>query len=89
MKGIINVIGKDNIGIISNVCSFLAKNEINILEISQDIIGGYLNMIMIVDISKIDENFHIILKEIKKIGEEIGVEIKLQRADIFDSMHRI
>ncbi len=89
MKGIISVIGKDNIGIIAEVCGFLSKNEINILEISQHIVGGYFNMTMIVDISNVDNRFSQVIEGIQKVGQKIGVEIKLQRADIFDSMHRI
>lgn len=89
MKGIINVTGKDKVGIIATVCTFLAKNDMNILEISQDIAGGYLNMIMIVDISKVDSTFDSILKEVEQVGNEIQVQIRLQRVDIFDSMHRI
>ena len=89
MKGIIRVIGKDNIGIIAEVCNFLAKNNINILEISQDIIGGYFNMTMIVDISSVDDKFSQVIEDIEKIGQNIGVEIKVQRTDIFDCMHRI
>ncbi len=57
MKGIISVIGKDNIGIIAEVCGFLSKNEINILEISQHILDGYFNMTMVVDISNVDDKF--------------------------------
>ncbi len=89
MKGIISVIGKDNVGIIAEVCGFLAKNEINILEISQHILDGYFNMTMIVDISSVDDKFSQVIEGIEKVAQNIGVEIKLQRADIFDSMHRI
>ncbi len=89
MKGIISVIGKDNVGIIAEVCGFLAKNEINILEISQHILDGYFNMTMIVDISSVDDKFSQVIEDIEKVAKNIGVEIKLQRADIFDSMHRI
>ncbi|MBS5794701.1 MAG: ACT domain-containing protein [Lachnospirales bacterium] len=89
MKGIISVIGKDNVGIIAEVCGFLAKNEINILEISQHILDGYFNMTMIVDISSVDDKFSQVIEGIEKVAKNIGVEIKLQRADIFDSMHRI
>ena len=89
MKGIISVIGKDNVGIIAEVCGFLAKNEINILEISQHILDGYFNMTMIVDISSVDDKFSQVIEGIEKLAKNIGVEIKLQRADIFDSMHRI
>lgn len=89
MKGIITVIGKDKVGIIAEVCGFLAKNNINILEINQHILSGYFNMTMIVDISSVDNRFSKVIEDIEKIGQNIGVEIKLQRADIFDSMHRI
>lgn len=89
MKGIISVIGKDNIGIIANICSFLAENNINILEISQHIVGGYFNMTMIVDISKVDNRFSQVIEDIEQIGKKIGLEIKMQRTDIFDIMHRI
>lgn len=89
MKGIMSVIGKDNVGIIAEVCGFLAKNEINILEISQHILDGYFNMTMIVDISSVDDKFSQVIEGIEKVAKNIGVEIKLQRADIFDSMHRI
>lgn len=89
MKGIISVIGKDNVGIIAEVCGFLAKNEINILEISQHILDGYFNMTMIVDISSVDDKFSQVIEGIEKVAKNIGVEIKLQRADIFDIMHRI
>ena len=89
MKGIITVIGKDKVGIIAEVCGFLAKNNINILEISQHILSGYFNMTMIVDISSVDDKFSQVIEDIEKTGKNIGVEIKLQRADIFDSMHRI
>lgn len=89
MKGIISVIGKDNIGIIADICTFLSENKINILEISQHIVGGYFNMTMIVDISNVDDRFSQVIEGIEKVGKNIGVEIKLQRADIFDSMHRI
>ena len=89
MKGIITVIGKDKVGIIAEVCGFLAKNNINILEISQHILSGYFNMTMIVDISSVDDRFSQVIEDIEKTGKNIGVEIKLQRADIFDSMHRI
>ena len=89
MKGIITVIGKDKVGIIAEVCGFLAKNNINILEISQHILSGYFNMTMIVDISSVDDRFSQVIEDIEKTGQNIGVEIKLQRADIFDSMHII
>lgn len=89
MKGIITVIGKDQVGIIAKVCVYLADKKINILDISQTIVQGYFNMMMIVDISKSAQKIEDIVEEIKNLGIEIGVDIRLQREDIFNSMHRI
>lgn len=88
-KTIITVVGKDTVGIIARVCTYLAENEINILDISQTIVQGYFNMMMITDMEKTGKNFGDISDELEKLGEEIGVIIKCQREDIFKSMHRI
>lgn len=89
MKGIITVVGKDKVGIIAKVCSFLSEENINILDISQTIVQGYFNMMMIVEISEAKSEFNKIVDELSKLGMEIGVDIRLQHQDIFDNMHRI
>lgn len=89
MKGIITVIGKDRVGIIAKVCTYLADENINILDISQTIINGYFNMMMIVDVSKNSDKFQNVVEALKKLGKEIGVDIRLQSEEIFNSMHRI
>ncbi|MCR5734258.1 MAG: ACT domain-containing protein [Lachnospiraceae bacterium] len=88
-KIIITVVGKDTVGIIAKVCTYLAGNRINILDISQTIVSGYFNMMMIVDISGSVKPFNDISDELTQIGEEIGVVIRCQREEIFDNMHRI
>lgn len=89
-RAIITVVGKDTVGIIATVCTYLAENNINILDISQTIVQGYFNMMMIVDISAIKKAFGDIQNELTKLGEEkIGVQIKTQKEDIFDAMHRL
>ncbi|MFQ6791801.1 ACT domain-containing protein [Thomasclavelia sp.] len=88
-KGIITVVGKDQVGIIAKVCSFLAKKQINILDISQTIIQGYFNMMMIVELTSVIDEFSTVCDELDKLGQEIGVNIKLQHEDIFNKMHRI
>lgn len=88
-KGIITVVGKDQVGIIAKVCTYLADKQVNILDISQTIIQGYFNMMMIVELSAITEEFAVICEELEKMGEEIGVNIKLQHVEIFNKMHRI
>ena len=89
MKGIITVLGKDQVGIIAKVCIALADEGINILDISQTIVSGWFNMMMVVDLSTSCHKFEDIVKKLNLLGEEIGVQIKLQREDIFDGMHRI
>ena len=89
MKGIITVVGKDKVGIIAKVCTFLSEENINILDISQTIVQGYFNMMMIVDIKDAKSEFVEVVERIAKLGQEIGVDIRLQHQDIFDNMHRI
>ena len=88
-KCVITVVGKDTVGIIAKVCTYLAKTEINILDISQTIVSGYFNMMMIVDLSNSNTGFDDVNNELDKLGNEIGVVIKCQREEIFDMMHRI
>lgn len=88
-KTIITVVGKDGVGIIAKICTYLAENDINIEDISQTITGGFFNMMMITDMNKTSKQFAVISEELSTIGEEIGVIIKCQKEEIFDSMHRI
>ena len=88
-KTIITVVGKDTVGIIAKVCTYLAESGINILDISQTIVSGYFNMMMIVDMSKTAKEFNTVADDLETLGKEIGVVIKCQREEIFDSMHRV
>lgn len=88
-KTIITVVGKDTVGIIAKVCTYLAETKINILDISQTIVSDYFNMMMLVDMNGSVKAFGDVSDELAKLGEEIGVVIKCQREDIFDKMHRI
>ncbi len=88
-KCVITVVGKDTVGIIAKVCTYLADTGINILDISQTIVSGYFNMMMIVDLSNSTSGFDAVNNELDKLGNDIGVVIKCQREEIFDMMHRI
>ncbi|MDD6845646.1 MAG: ACT domain-containing protein [Clostridia bacterium] len=88
-KCVITVVGKDTVGIIAKVCTYLAETTINILDISQTIVSGYFNMMMIVDVAKSTKSYNEVVSDLEKLGEEIGVSIKCQREEIFDMMHRI
>lgn len=89
MKCVITVFGKDKVGIIAKTCAYLSEVNINILDISQTIVDGYFNMMMIVDITNVSKSMEIVDDEIKELGKDLGVIISMQHEDIFRSMHRI
>lgn len=89
MKGIITVVGEDKVGIIAEICTVLAERNVNILDISQTIIQGYFNMMMVVDITKLELEFNSLVDELKVIGDKKEVIVNLQHENIFKSMHRI
>ena len=86
-KVIITVVGKDTVGIIAKVCTYLSEGSVNVLDISQTIVSGYFNMMMIVDVSLSD--FDALSADLSALGGELGLQIRIQRSEIFDAMHRI
>ncbi len=88
-KVIITVVGKDTVGIIAKVCTYLSEGSVNVLDISQTIVSGYFNMMMIVDMANATASFAEISEQLDALGEEIGVTIKCQKEEIFEMMHRI
>ena len=88
-KTVITVVGKDTVGIIAKVCTYLAENNVNILDISQTIVQDYFNMMMIVGANNAEKKFGQLSDEMAELGEQIGVQIKMQSEDIFNIMHRI
>jgi ACT domain-containing protein len=89
MKVVVTVVGQDRVGIIATVSAVLAENQINIVNINQNIVDGFFNMVLIADMA----NANIQLKDLQHIlqqkGEELGLQIKAQHEDIFRIMHRI
>ena len=83
------MVGKDTVGIIARVCTYLADNGINILDISQTIVQEFFNMMMIVNLTKATKNFDTLSNELQAVGNEKGVQAKIQLEDIFDKMYRI
>lgn len=88
-KIIITIVGKDRVGIVAKTCSYLADNQMNILDITQTILQDYFNMMMIVDVNQSPKPFGDMVKELDELGAEIGVKIRCQHEDIFTKMHRI
>ena len=88
-KCIITVVGKDKVGIIAGVCQYLSDISVNILNISQTIVDGYFNMMMVTDTSASKKDTGALADGLSALGDEIGVVIHCQHEDIFNVMHRI
>lgn len=89
MRAVVTVTGTDRRGIIAKVSGFLSEHDINIEDISQTIMGNQFAMIMMVDTSQCKEDFSRLADSLEEMGREIGMNVRLQHADIFDAMHNI
>ena len=88
-KAVITVLGQDRVGIIGRVCIAMSTHNINIMDISQTIVGGYFNMVMVVDMTESNAAFGDVAESLDTIGEDMGLKIKIQDAKIFDAMYRV
>lgn len=88
-KCVITVVGKDKSGIIAKVSTYLSEASINILVVSQSIVDGYFNMMMIVDVTDSTKDLSTVVKGLEVLGSSIGVTIHCQREEIFEKMHRL
>ncbi len=88
-KALISVTGLDTTGIIAKVATKLYELNINILDITQTILGGYFTMMMVVDLDGAHMDFDGINQSLQPVREELKMTIHIQRMDIFDAMHRI
>ena len=89
MKIVVTVVGKDRVGIIATVSSLLAENKVNILSINQNIMDGFFNMVMVVDISEPTCPFDELQGALNDLGKEMGLQIRIQKNEIFEAMHQI
>lgn len=88
-RNIITLVGKDHVGIIAKVCTYLAENKINILDITQTTVQGFINMMMIVDTELCTKDFPTMADDLVQVGKGTGCIINVQREDIFNMMHRV
>ncbi len=89
MRAIVTVMGVDKTGIIAKTSTLLAENEVNILDITQTILQDFFTMVMLVDVEKNKVSFKDLSDKLEALGQELGLEIRIQHEDIFNSMHRI
>ena len=83
-RAVITAVGKDSVGKLAEICNFLAEKQINILDVSQTLVGGFFNLMIIVD-----DDFASVSDGFMKLGEECGLKANIQREEIFANMHRI
>ncbi len=89
MRAIVTVIGKDRVGIIADVTALLAQYGVNVLDISQTVLQEYFTMIMLVDAAQCTVPFADLAHTLDEAGTQRGLQIRAQREDIFNAMHRI
>lgn len=89
MNAIVTVVGRDQVGIIAAVCTLLAKNNVNILDISQTILQGSFTMVMAVDLGQAAASLAELGGQMAELGKQMDISIRIQRQEIFDAMHRI
>ena len=89
MKAIISVLGSDRPGIIAEISGCLYQHNLNILDITQTILSGYFTMVMMVDLTGMTVPYAEMTAALNELGEKLGLEIRMQRSEIFDAMHRL
>lgn len=89
MEAVVTVVGKDQVGIIAAVCQKLAAYNVNVLDISQTVMQGYFTMMMVVDVNACTVPLADLTVLMDEMGQDKDLSIRVQRADIFEAMHRI
>ena len=89
MRAIVTVVGQDKKGIIAKVSNVLFENGVNIIDISQTIMGNMFTMIMMVEFDGEAITVQSLTDKLALIEEEMGLSIHVQREETFSSMHRI
>lgn len=89
MKIVVTVVGKDRVGIIAKVTGILAEHSVNVLNLNQNILDGFFNMILIANMEESKVSLREVQELLREEGKKIGVEIKAQNEEIFNAMHTI
>ena len=88
-QSVISVIGKDRVGIVFDVSKILAEHQINILNISQQLMGEFFTMIILVDTAKCTKTPTELAELFAKESQKLALELRIQNEEIFNAMHRI
>ena len=89
MRAVITVIGKDTVGILTKVSGICTEYNANVIEVTQSVLQDMFAMIMLVDISKLNNNFTELVNRINLLGEELGLQSHTMHEEIFNTMHSV
>lgn len=89
MKAVVAVIGKDTVGILAKISAICAKDNVNVMDVTQTIMQDMFAMTMLIDISKCTEEYTVLADKLKKAGEEMNLQVHVMHEDIFNSMHHV
>lgn len=89
MKAFVTVIGDDKVGIIHGITTVFKETNVNVLDVNQTLLGGFFTMIMLVDLEKMETDFRELKYQLEAVGQQLGLSIRIQHEDIFNSMHTI
>ena len=89
MRAIVTVVGKDRVGIIAGVCSLLSAHQVNVLDISQTILDDIFSMTMLTTLDTAVADFNTVQEKLEAVGENLGVQVIIQREDVFQYMYKI
>lgn len=89
MRAVVTVFGKDKVGIIAEVSAMLAKNNVNILDVSQTLMAENFTMMMMVELNEAEADFAALKHKLEDLGKRTGLSIRIQREDIFQEMHQL
>lgn len=89
IKAVLSVLGKDRKGVVASVATALYENGVNIDDISQTILDSIFSMTMLVTIDEEACSFNDLQERLQQVAEELGMQIVLQRSDVFDFMYKV
>ena len=89
MRAVITVIGKDTVGILTKVSGICTEYNANVIEVTQSVLQDMFAMIMLVDISKLNNNFTELVNKMNELGQELGLQIHTMHEEIFNTMHSV
>lgn len=88
-KAVVTVIGKDMVGILAKIAGVCAESGANVIEVTQSVMQDLFAMIMLVDVTALNQEFSRFVSDVEELGREMNLSVHVMHEDIFNAMHRI